>query len=369
MGLTHECFGWDFKPDERHLARLLKDAGWDTMNIGYLHETRNVAGLGFDDIVMNETIDSDSDCIGLASASGQYLAKRKDAKTPFYLQLNFFETHRPFDFAGTKPDDSLGITVPAYLVDDDNARKELAAFQGVIRKTDAAVGQVLNALEKYQLSENTLVILTADHGIPFPRAKCMLYDPGLEILFAMRWPAAKWQKGKVVRDMISNVDLVPTFCDLLSLPMPDNIQGQSFAYMLNGEENKHRREIFAEITYHEYMQARRCIRTNTHKLIVNFVSAQAVVNPTEQWQPLTSPRPNDPPTREFLEVYDLKHDPLETQNIARCKEYRQICNELLAILHNWMKQTDDPLLKGLPVCLHYRNAIKALQHGYPDLEC
>src|SRR5205814_9370149 len=97
---------------------------------------------------------------------------------------------RPFWFGGVRPDRTRGVTVPAYLPDTPAARREFAAFQGAIRRADAAVGEILAALDASGRAAETLVLFTADHGIAFPRAKGTLHDPGIETALLLRWPAS-----------------------------------------------------------------------------------------------------------------------------------------------------------------------------------
>ena len=94
-----------------------------------------------------------------------------------WLITQFYATHRPA---------RAEVTVPPHLCDDAAAREEMAFFEASVRTLDEAVGEVLETLEKRGLAENTLVLFTADHGIPFPRAKCSLYDPGLARVFRPR---------------------------------------------------------------------------------------------------------------------------------------------------------------------------------------
>jgi len=153
------------------------------------------------------------------------LHAQRDRTNPFYLQVGFFEPHRRFSDNGIQPDDSLGVTVPPWLVDDDGAREEFAGYQGAIHSLDNAVGEILAALEENGLRENTVVVFTADHGMPFPRAKCSVYDPGLQTPCIMRWPAGGLTGGTVHDAIISNIDYLPTWLDLLSLPTPAAVQG------------------------------------------------------------------------------------------------------------------------------------------------
>ncbi|MCC7354564.1 MAG: sulfatase [Anaerolineae bacterium] len=364
MGLVHGIFGWDLYPEERHLAGILRDAGWYSALLGGQHETAHPERMGCE--VLTPQFTRPLECTVLAEQVAEFLKRQQGQERPFYLQLGFSEPHRKFDRYGTPPDSSLGVTIPPYLVDEPSAREEFASFQGAIRKVDGAIGRVLAALDEYGLRDNTLVMFFADHGIPFPRAKGALTDPGLEVCLIMRWPAAGWTPGTVYQELTTNADYLPTALDLAGVPVPARVQGRSFAPLLRGEPYQPHTEIFGELTYHEYYDPRRCLRTATHKLVVNFCVAPEFMNLTQSWRPKTITRyPPDPayahhPT---VELYDLTPDPLESVNLAQSEEHRAVRQDLLRRLHRWMQETDDPLLGGIPPSPMHRWALDALAGG------
>ena len=362
MGLSHANFGWSLDPDSTHLATLLKKAGWRTGLVGGQHETHEACTIGFDEIV------GDGDNRPAATVAGQcvdFLTRHRRDARPFYLQVGIFEPHRPFDYGGATPDASRGVTVPPYLVDDEGARRECAAFQGAIHAADRAVGQVLDAIATLGLKENTLMIFTTDHGIPFPRAKCSVYDPGLQTSLILRWPAAGWPVARAaIPTIVSNLDFLPTILDLIRQPIPAHVQGASFAALLRGEPYQAREAIFAEMTYHDYYDPRRCIRTRTHKLIVNFSNAHSFMEPSQQWyRPTITKVPRDPASayHPAVELYDLEADPAETVDLAPSAAHAAVKSDLLAQLYRWMQETGDPLLQGIPVSPLHRSALAALR--------
>ena len=363
MGLTHGAFAWELNPDERHLVHYLHDHGRDTALCNIQHATSRSETLGFDAMLGSDRI---VDCNTTVECAAQHLRDRPWGDSPFYLQVGFFEPHRPFGHFDTPADSALGVTVPDYLVDDDPARREFAAFQGAIYKLDAAVGRLLAELDDSGLAENTLFIFAADHGIPFPRAKCSLYDPGLTVALLMRWPSGGLSTGAWYPQLVSNVDVLPTILDFLDISVPERIQGTSLAPLLRGEPYEPRSEVFGEMTHHDYCDPRRCIRTETHKLIVNFTNAPFFMDPTQQWRPETTTRsPADPAGayHEPVELYDLAEDPLEARNLASSAEHASVRRELLDRLHRSMRDTDDPLLTGIPLPPIYMKALQALASG------
>ena len=292
LGLTHANFAWDLYPDELHLGQVLAEAGYATAAVGVIHETHSgPERCGY----------ADYDPASYASAATDAAIARlqcfhREAARPFFLSVGFIEPHRlpnprpPHDATFTAPhiraDRTLGVEVPGYLRDTTGTRQDLAGLQGSVRHVDTQAGRLLSVLDDLGLAGNTLVIFTTDHGIAMPRAKCSLYDPGIGIALMLRLPArAGWHGGITHDAMISNVDYMPSILDLLGLPIPANVQGRSFVALLDGREASPRDEIFAEMTYHDYYDPRRCIRTRTHKLIVNFTTAPYFMDPSQSWRP------------------------------------------------------------------------------------
>jgi arylsulfatase A-like enzyme len=346
LGLTHAPFNWDLNPDETHLAQLFQAAGYRTACFGVMHETHSSAQrCGY------ETHDPRGHATTAVDNALTYLRERRiHPAEPFLLTVGFFEPHRlppagnPFgdhDFIGAKlaPDESCGVVVPGYLRDTPGTRRELAELQGAIRYIDAEFARLLAAPPP----ENTFVIFTTDHGIAMPRAKCSLYDPGLRTALLLRGPGLP--AGQVREELVSNIDLLPTLLELLGLPVPPNVQGRS----LFGPRALPRSEIFAEMTYHDYYDPRRCVRTATHKLIANFSAAPSFMDPSQSWRPRADtvvPVNHALAYHVPVELYDLRQDPWEQTNLANQPAHTAIRRELAARLRRHLEETADPLLRG-----------------------
>lgn len=370
MGLTHAQFAWDLHPEERHLGQILHDVGYATALAGVHHESRAgipedvAARCGMDEIVAPHRMEvspPQSHGEALTDAALNWLDRKGSGTQPWYLQVGYHEPHRVraqgrveagyMGFIGDylEPDDEGGVAVPAYLCDTVLAQQELAELQGAVRALDAAVGRLLAGLRERGLAERTIVLFTTDHGLALPRAKCSLYDPGLETALLLRDPRLEQQRGCEVDALTSNVDLLPTLLDLLGLPVPERMQGHSLAPLLRGEAFTPRDEIFGEMTYHDYYDPRRCIRTARHKLIINFTAAPSFMDPSQSWQPRTvTVEPPDPALayHPLLELYDLNADPYEWRNLADDPAHAVTRQDLLDRLARWMHETGDPLLAG-----------------------
>jgi arylsulfatase A-like enzyme len=244
------------------------------------------------------------------------------------------------------------MIVPDYLPDIPEVREDLASMEASIASMDVEFGEVIDALNASSIRDNTLVIFTADHGIAFPQAKMTLYDAGIEVPLIVAGPGV--EHSCVRKELVSNVDLVPTLLELLSIPIPENIQGRSFLPLLKGQPYQPREQVFAEKTYHTYYDPMRAVRTEDWKLIANFEHA-----PWQETSPdyqcnaksyveiskaLTEPEHDmyHPP----FELYNLKDDPFEQRNLADSPDVRATRDKLITALWKWMADTEDPLIDG-----------------------
>jgi arylsulfatase A-like enzyme len=276
------------------------------------------------------------------------LARSHDKR--LYIEINLAETHRPYP----QPPSDPVVEVPRFLDDTPEARSELAALQAAIETMDVAAGRVLAALEVAGRAENAIVVFTTDHGVAMPRAKCTLYDPGIEVALIMRWPGRDLRG--VREDLVSNIDVLPTLLEAAGIEIPGEVQGRSLL-----DDDRPREAIFAEKTFHSYYDPMRAIRTQRHKLIRNFETAFRVEVPGDiQTGAIFRADPGrystDRPA--VVELYDLEADPLEQHNLAGRDDIDEVERELNERLWAWMEETDDPLLKGPVASPRYRLAME-----------
>ncbi len=357
LGLVHSGFAWDLHKKERHVASLMAESGYRTYMFGIQHVTSYPERLGFHHMQPGGLCDK------TASNVVSFIEDHDAAAEPFYAHVGFFEPHRPFDHGNVGSDESRGVYVPPFLPDNDAARSEFAAMQGAIRHVDEAIGRILGALERKGLAENTITIFTVDHGMPFPRAKCSLYDPGIEVALLMRWPAGGISGGKVYGELVSNVDVLPTILGAADVASPDNLQGKSFLPLLRSEAYQPRDAVFAEKTYHTYYDPMRAIRTERYKLIWNSEFAPQLELPSDIIIGATahSMLHKFPGYRKPIELYDLKIDPWESNDLAGSEAHADVQAELTERLLGWMRDTGDPLLDGPVPSPAYRARIEMLR--------
>jgi arylsulfatase A-like enzyme len=351
LGLAHRGYDWDLDPGERHAAALLAENGYETHLFGHQHVTQDVDRLGFQHLHALGPGQADG-----ASPAGsrdvaaafEMLLQASPMSAPLYMEINFFEPHRPYDFDGIEPDTSKGVFVPGYLPQTAEATKEMAALQGAIREVDLAAGRVLAAVDRAGFADRTLVVFSADHGLAMPRAKCTLYDPGIAIALILRWPEGGLHSGTTPSGLVSNVDVLPTILEAASIPIPEQVQGDSLLH--SGVEAETRRDaIFAEKTFHSYYDPMRCIRTHRFKYIRNFETAFGVEVPGDVQRGAifrADPGRYAIDRQHSVELYDLIVDPFEQENLAGSPGLADIERHLDRRLWRWMEETQDPLLQG-----------------------
>lgn len=337
LGLAHRGFG--LKDMRQHLIHTLHEAGYTSALAGMQHVADDASKIGYHQILPTETRHA-ADVVPAATA---FL---HNAPTqPFFLNVGFFETHR--EFPGTEVDSRYTLPAPG-LPDTPATRWDMADYKASAQILDEGIGAVLAALDQAGLRENTLVIVTTDHGIAFPGHKCNLTDRGIGVMLIMRGPG-EFSGGRVVDALISHVDIFPTLCDLLQIEPPAWLQGYSLLPLLRGEQKQIRDELFAEVTYHAAYEPQRCVRTERWKYIVRYHEPYTPVLPNCDDSPskdawLQAGWAKRPLPEEAL--YDLTLDPAEINNLYDSTEHIDVINEMRSRLDQWMHATGDPLLDG-----------------------
>lgn len=339
LGLAHR--GWSLRDYRHHIVHTLKSVGYTSTLIGEQHISKEPEVIGYDEVMKVPTTRVET----VAPLAMDVLRRKRDR--PLFLSVGFFETHREFLGPGSLRDVQYSQP-PANLPDTAEVRADVAAFKASARSLDQGVGMVLNALDAAGLREQTLVIFTTDHGMPFPGAKATLYDRGLGVMLILCGPQP-FQGGRVSDALVSHIDLYPTVCDHLGIDRPAFLQGVSLMPLLRGEVASVREEIFAGSTWHAAYEPQRAIRTRRHKLIRRWGDRRTPVLPNV----------DDGPSKDLLlrngwadreiapeQLYDLVLDPNEAHNLVDDPGYAAELAELRARLEAWMVETDDPLLAG-----------------------
>ncbi|XP_029041123.1 N-sulphoglucosamine sulphohydrolase [Osmia bicornis bicornis] len=268
------------------------------------------------------------------------------------------------------------VKVPYFVQNTEAARRDIAAQYTTISRLDQGVGLVLKELENAGFKDNTLVIYTSDNGIPFPNGRTNLYEPGLAEPMMIRSPIPNHRRNSVTYSLTSLLDIVPTLLDWFNIPYTNQshasfnankvsaprLTGKSLLPLLVEEPVENNTSVFGSQTHHEITMyyPMRAIRTKRYKLIHNInykmpfpIDQDFYVSPTFQ-DILNRTRNNQPlPWYKTLriyyerpewELYDLKYDPEETNNIVFNSTAKQIFIDLKERLFKWQKMTNDPWL-------------------------
>jgi len=295
---------------------------------------------------------------------------------PFYAQVNFNQTHIPFQKAKENPVDPEKVILPPYYPDHPLFRDQWAKYLDTVGELDRKVGAVLKRLGDEGLSDNTIVFFFSDHGADFPRGEPWLYDSGIRVPLIVRIPKRlrngpirqQAEPGRVSDELISSIDLAATSLALCDIDRPSKMQGRPFL----GAGIRPRKIIFsARDRYDETVDRIRCVCTNRFKYIRNFFPDQPYMQRnrwSESYMPtynllkqlhhdgkltpdqLRHLSPHRPPE----ELYDLANDPHELNNLAGSAEHQQVLSDLRAELDKWIKRTGDQgAIAEAPAALKY----------------
>jgi arylsulfatase A-like enzyme len=340
VGLAHH--GWEYRTGVRTLPHILSESGWYTALFGMQHETSYPSTLGFDQFDV-----SNSYCEYVVEHATRWLADAPGQ--PFLLTAGFFETHRPYPRERYRPAAADDVVVPDYLPDTDAVRQDLAEFYGSITVADAAVGRLLDTLDRTGLVESTWVVFMTDHGPALPRAKSTLYDAGTGISLIVRPPGRARAEARVYDELFSGVDLLPTLLELLGLAVPADVEGMSHARNLATNPREPlpvRTEVYTTKTYHDSFDPIRAIRTKDYSYIENYTPRPLLDLPWDIAESapgrIVGPLARTP--RPQRELYDLLEDPTESHNLLAfdaTDKSEAIANELALLLHDWRQKTND----------------------------
>jgi len=319
-----------------------------------------------------------------------FMAERNEVRPdqPFCFWLGSSDPHRPYERgsgirSGMDPD---RIRLYECFPDNEIVRSDVADYYYEVQRFDTLVANAISILEEYGELENTIIVMTGDNGMPFPRCKANNYDSGVRAPFAVRWGSGIKNPGRVLEDFISTTDLAPTFLELAGVEIPDVMTGQSFAGLLKGKkegfvDREHRGFVLHGKERHVPGQEGhmggypvRAIRTHDYLYIRNFKEErwpagtpnylEAAIpycwlgdcdnGPTKSH--MVENREKDQHHRELYELafgkrpaeelYDCREDPGQLINLADDPAYREIREELSRQLMEQLLATEDPRATG-----------------------
>lgn len=303
--------------------------------------------------------------------SKRFFELSKEENKPFFFSVNSHDPHRPFAgsaidsaaWGGNMPPISRiyhpeDIQMLGYLPDIPDVRKEVSQYYNTVYRMDQSIGSVLRALEESGLADNTLVIYTADHGAAFPFAKSQCYLNSTKAPLIIRWPGVTDPGNTTLDHIISGTDLMPTILEAIGLPVPENLDGRSFAPLLLEEAYEENAYVFTSY-YQIFARIRfpmRCIQTKEFGYIYNFWSdgelemrGDAMGGIT--WRAMVKAAESDPHIAERVELYrhrvkeefyDFKNDPDGYNNLIDDPAYAGKIEEFREMMLEAMEKYDDP---------------------------
>jgi len=287
---------------------------------------------------------------------------------PFFLQLCFSDPHRVHDAPPVH--DPAKLRLPAHYPDTPAVRADFARYYDEIARLDGDIGTVLAELETRGLAGKTIVAFMGDNGASQLRGKGTLYEFGIHVPLLVRWPGVT-KAGSRSDALISAEDLAPTFLEAAGAPVPKEMTGRSFLKVLRGEPDEGRTYVFSERGAHgsslpsgsNGFDLARCVVSKRYKLIYNalwqipyvpvdfnndaFWKELQAMNAEGRLSPEMS-RVYFSPTRPMFELYDLRDDPREFENLAGKKDFAEVEHELKTALQEWMILERDFLPLPIP---------------------
>lgn len=349
LGLTHLYPKYQMPVKVPTLPRSLREAGHRTAIDGKWHVApfKPISAYGYRKHLNRFEINS-------SEAAGRFISASRDG--PFYLEMNFMQTHRPamrgrgneFRQHPDFPVDPGSISVPPYwgLPDWPEIREDVAGYYSQAAWMDSIIGEVLDHLESEGLAGRTLVVFVSDNGPMYPGGIGACHDRGIATPLILRWPEGL-PAGRVVEGLASTIDIMPTCLAAAGVEIPPAVQGTSLLPLARGDVAACHDAIFAEMTYHANYTPMRAIRTLNFKYIENLSPDPIGLDMCEgfEWAKRVAALPEQrccvprPPE----ELYDLAVDPNETTNLAQDPAHAKIKSELRRKLHKWREETGDPL--------------------------
>ena len=344
--------------------------------------------------------------VGMAEGARKFIAAKDDK--PFFLYLCTHSPHRSGgvdkradvklkpNLFGNLPGgknhkgvkeifyNPKDVLVPPYLPDTPTCRAEIAQYYQSCSRVDQGLGRLIDILKSSGKWDNTIIIFTADHGMAFPGAKTTVYDAGLRVPFVVRDPRQE-TKGIVNNALISHVDITPSILDmaggydtkkqapkkLAPLPVrekfenpgkpPKHYHGRSWLPILSQPEPSGWDRIGASHTFHEIQMyyPMRVVRDRKYKLIWNIAYKQPYPFATDLWSASTwqaqyqlgkdakygNRTVSSYIDRPDFELYDIKNDPSESNNLATNPEFTAVLNDYKSKLKTSQKETKDPWVR------------------------
>ena len=296
----------------------------------------------------------------------------EDNTQPYFLICATNQPHAPWNRGDAKAYDPKQFSLPPFLADTPTTRSELANYFAEITYADALLGEVMTAIDKAGQADQTIMIFTSEQGSQMPFGKWTCYEAGLKTALVVRWPG-KVKPGSTSDAMVQYVDVVPTLLDAVGADAdaidtglggaPDGgrgFDGRSFLDVLLGDEDAHRQFAYGVHTTRGIINGSDCypirsVRNERYKLIYNLSHRNAFrnilmrdnavwdswIDAAESGDDHAKAMVKRYTIRPEIELYDLKNDPHEMNNLADHEDLYPTVKALRASLDAWMTQQGD----------------------------
>jgi arylsulfatase len=357
--------------DQIRFPELLRQAGYYTVLAGKNHM------FGTTDRAFNKITKG-----GKPAGSEDWVQHLKDRPKdkPFFFWFAANDAHRDWQINGdAQVYQPYQIVIPPYLVDAPATRGDLAQYYHEVSRFDHSIGLVTAELARQGVLENTMIVIAADNGRPFPRAKSRLYDSGIKTPWIVHFPKVV-QQPAVSSSFISTIDLSATCLELAGIERPATIQGRSFLPILKNPENTIRDMVFAEQNWHVYSNHSRMVRFGDYLYIKNnypdrinlcleghydpaaldiwHAHAAGTTSPAQR-QLFANPQPNE-------ELFHTDKDPHQLTNLAADPSQAVALEKARGLLAAWTDQTGDTIPTNPTPDRHHPPRIengKVIPHG------
>jgi N-sulfoglucosamine sulfohydrolase len=313
---------------------------------------------------------------------GDFLSDAQEAEGPWAFWYGTTEPHRGYEYKiGQRMGKKLADIdrVPAYWPDNETIRNDMLDYAVEVEHFDNHLGKIRQMLEEAGQLDNTLIVATSDHGMPFPRVKGQAYEASNHIPLAIRWPAGIQGEGRTIDDYVNFTDLAPTFLEAAGIsdpsPIMQSLSGRSlfdiFKSDQSGQINPERDHVLVGKERHDIGRPNsggypiRAIYKNDQLYIHNFeVDRWPSGNPETGYlncdgsptktQILNARRDGSEPLHWNLsfgkrvaeEYFNLKKDSDCVVNLAANPEYKDAMEALKAQLFEELKAQGDPRMEG-----------------------
>ena len=351
IGLATHRFA--FYKNFKTMPAYLKEAGYYTGFIGKTHV--NPEGVVEDYVdfrgIKTANFSNTFSIEDYAREARTVFENAAKAKKPFLCIINYSDAHRRFigkskaGYPTVKVEGDIE-PLPWFGIDTPYIREEMRNYLNCMNRLDEGVGMVLEDLEELKQRDNTLIIYIADHGGDFMRGKTTCYEGGVRVPMIVNYPRS-FPKGHAEDALVSTMDILPSVLKETGIPIPAELVGTPLQD-LQDPKTPRRKYIH---TFNTGSAARLLfltfgIRDDRYKLIYNPVREKNLAGisryqnsrvPEELWR---ADYVNPP---EF-ELYDLREDPYELNNIAAEDGHADTRKRLFHAMRDFQKKIDDPFL-------------------------